>query len=176
MTPHLNADDLVKLLTYQAKSSLRHGHARHVGNVKASPTYVSWTAMRKRCNSLSRDPQSKYAGRGISYDPRWESFDQFLADMGERPAGTTLDRINNDEGYSAANCQWATPKTQARNRRNAKLTLATATEVAVRRLRGESCASLSKAFGISESLPREIVKGRTWPDALASAKEIIAND
>lgn len=164
------------LLPCQASSSLRHGHARHIDGRKATPTYCSWAAMRKRCNDPSRDPEGKYARRGITYDPAWESFERFLADMGERPDGMTLDRIDNSLGYSKGNCQWATPRQQARNRRNARLTLETATQVAVRRLRGESCAALAAEFGISESLPREIVKGRTWPDALAAAKEITAND
>lgn len=165
-----------ELLPYQARSALKHGHARHQGDRNASPTYVSWMAMRKRCDDIARDPDNKYAGRGIGYDPAWDSFEQFLADMGERPEGMTIDRIKNDEGYSAGNCQWATPRSQARNRRNARLTFETAVQVAVRRLRGETCPALAAEFGISESLPREIVKGRTWPDALAAAKEIVAND
>lgn len=153
---------------------IRHGHASHLHGESA--TYKSWQAMRARCRYPERDTENKYVNRGISHDPAWDSFEQFLADMGERPKGTTLDRIDNDAGYSASNCKWSTHREQARNRRNARLTLETATQVAVRRLRGETCASIAGDFGISESLPREIVKGRTWPDALAAAKEIVAND
>jgi hypothetical protein len=156
-----------------SEQHIRHGHTSRMGGRKDSPTYVSWQAMRTRCNRPDRDPDSKYAGRGISYDPAWDSFDQFLADMGERPEGTTLERMDNAAGYSASNCCWATPVEQARNRRNARLTFDQAVEVAVRRLRGETRPSLAKAFGISESLPREIVKGRTWKDALAKAQEIV---
>jgi len=158
----------------RSRAHLRHGHAsRLLNEAKYSPTYRSWTAMRTRCNSPSRDPKAKYANRGIAYVPSWDSFEQFLADMGERPYGTTLDRIDNDLGYGPGNCRWSTPTEQARNRRNTRLTLETATQVALRRLRGESCPTLAAEFGISESLPREIVKGRTWPDALKAAIAII---
>ena len=148
----------------------RHGHARHG---QESPTWVSWQSMLSRCRYPHRDTEAKHARRGITVCDRWRSFDDFLADMGERPAGMTLDRIDNSRGYEPGNCRWATPREQARNTRRNRLSLETATEVAVARLRGETCASIAKRYGISESLPREIVKGRTWPDALLAAQEII---
>lgn len=151
----------------------RHGHASHLTGQKGTATYRSWLAMRMRCNRVDRDPEAKYAGRGIGYDPRWDIFEEFLKDMGERPEGMTLDRVDNNVGYSVTNCRWATPVQQARNRRNAHLTFDTAVLIAVRRLRGEQCKALAAEFGCSESLPREIVKGRTLPDALARAKQIL---
>lgn len=150
----------------------RHGHASHQnGN---TPTYESWMAMRSRCNNIARDVDGKWGARGISIDPAWDSFEQFLADMGERPDGTTLDRYPDNNGnYGPSNCRWATPTEQARNRRNARLTFDQAVEIATRRLRGESPKALALEFGCSESLPREIVKGRTWKDALAKAQEAL---
>jgi len=99
-----------------------------------------------------------------------EDYAKFAADIGERPKGMTLDRIDNDKGYSPDNCRWATPRTQARNTRRTKLTFEAAVAVAKRRLSGEPCATIASDFGISESLPREIAKGRCWPDALAQAQ------
>ena len=146
---------------------LIHGHAR---KRSWTPTYQSWQCMLARCRYRERDNQKKYASRGISVDPVWLSFEQFLRDMGERPPGTTLDRIDSNGNYGPHNCRWATPVQQARNRRNARLTLEQATTIAKRMLQGERACDLAREFGTSESLPREIHKGRTWRDAYAAAR------
>lgn len=150
----------------------RHGHT--VGR-SYSPTYHSWQAMLARIRYPDRDEQQKYAQRGITVCDRWLSFDAFLSDMGERPDGATLDRYpDNDGNYEPGNCRWATPVQQARNRRNKRLDFSTAVEVALARLRGESCKSIADRFEISESLPREIVKGRTWLDTSELAHSIFS--
>lgn len=71
--------------------------------------------MKARCQNESNAGYANYGGRGITVCPEWESFVVFLADMGRCPEGKTLDRVNNELGYSKSNCRWATRSEQQRN-------------------------------------------------------------
>lgn len=96
-----------------------HGHARE-GAI--SPTFVSWTSMQERCLNPKHKSYADYGGRGITICERWREFSSFLADMGERPPRTTLDRFPNAGGnYEPGNCRWATSKEQNNNRRGNRL-------------------------------------------------------
>lgn len=97
-----------------------------------TPTYHSWEKMKSRCNNPNNPSYLRYGGLGVSYDPRWETFDNFIQDMGIRPEGLSLDRIDPFGNYGPSNCRWATWKEQANNqRRNTKFRGGYANVVAV---------------------------------------------
>lgn len=93
-----------------SKAENRHGQ-------RGTPTHVSWQAMRQRCNDAGRENFAYYGGRGIKVCERWDSFKSFLEDMGERPAGHSLDRIDPNGDYEPGNCRWIPAANQAANRR-----------------------------------------------------------
>lgn len=102
---------------------IRHGHTRDngKGGRATSPEYRSWKAMLERCRNPNAPNYHLYGGRGITVCDRWlgrDGFVNFLADMGARPKGTSLDRINTDGDYEPGNCRWADAKTQSTNRRD----------------------------------------------------------
>jgi hypothetical protein len=101
-----------------AKRCVTHGHT-YVG--KINPTYTCWSNMRRRCQDLNHPRYPDWGGRGIVVCERWQTYQNFLADMGERPPGLTLDRIDVDGPYTPENCRWATASQQRLNqRRNQK--------------------------------------------------------
>jgi hypothetical protein len=81
-----------------------------------SPTWISWQAMKHRCDLESHPKFNLYGGRGITYADEWNKFEKFLEDMGPRPRGMTLDRLDSNKNYSKDNCRWATQIEQNNNR------------------------------------------------------------
>jgi hypothetical protein len=97
-----------------AKACSKHGYY-------GTPTYKSWESMKARCQNPNIPDWKNYGEKGIRFCKRWEVFENFLADMGERPSGTSLDRYPNKTGnYEPNNCRWATASQQNKNRQRWK--------------------------------------------------------
>jgi hypothetical protein len=141
--------------------------------IKVTPAYNAWRSMRQRCGNPKCRNYPNYGGRGIVVCFRWELFDNFLADMGERPPGRSLDRIDNNGNYEPGNCRWATHSQQQANKRPYKRKLRhelhprarlTADNVAViRSLLGRAKQrEIANKFNVCQSTISLISSGRTW--------------
>jgi len=81
------------------------------------PLYSTWQNMLRRCDNKKNKQYKDYGGRGITVCERWKTFSNFVADMGSRPIGYSIDRKNNDGNYEPSNCRWVSKKAQQRNQR-----------------------------------------------------------
>lgn len=105
---------------YETQVALKTKHNSAISG-KETAEYRAWSALRNRCTNINNKNYNNYGGRGITVCERWNKFENFLSDMGEKPSKShSIDRINVNEGYNPENCRWATAMEQARNRRNKK--------------------------------------------------------
>ena len=152
-----------------AVRSKRHGW-------HGTPTYCSWASMLTRCTNPRHDNFPNYGGREITVCDRWRNhFDAFLADMGPRPRGHTLDRIDPSGSYEPSNCRWASAATQSQNQRprgskrrpprsskpRAKLTSADIAEIRTS-AGATSQLEIARRFGVSQSHVSRIMTARRW--------------
>lgn len=150
---------------------LRTGHTSSCGCARVqhgesrSSEYQSWKCMISRCYNPKDPAFMRYGGRGIVVCPRWRrSVNAFVNDMGPRPLGFSLERINNDYHYCPANCKWASSAEQNRNRRSVKLCASVARLIRARVEIGEKHSDLARDYGISRQYVGDIVRRRVWKD------------
>jgi len=126
---HLRAGSTISCGCAPRQGRLTHGQSR-------SRTYKSWIAMRERCENPNVAAYPRYGGAGIGVCDRWQKFENFLADMGERPIGSTIDRLDGKGNYEPSNCRWTTVDIQNRNRSN------------VRKIGGQTISDYASSIGM----------------------------
>jgi hypothetical protein len=144
----------------------RYGDPTHTENEKhgaiSSAEYRIWSHIIGRCCNPNDNNYSRYGGRGISVCREWrESFSAFLRDMGKRPDGMQIDRIDNNGNYCKENCRWTTPAKNNQNRSSTKLKLC---DVLAIRASSDTGEALAKRYGISPSQALRVKNGKRWKD------------
>lgn len=156
--------------------------SKHGGS--GTRTYTTWKSMRDRCNNPNSTVYEFYGGRGISYDSRWQVYENFLEDMGPRPEGMTLDRIDVNGHYTKENCRWATNEEQGLNKRaqarsvtgvSGVIPARNNTFVATFKSRHLGTFDLLEKAILARQAAEEIWKAGDWPDNIdnASLRDII---
>lgn len=150
-----------------------HGLRCGNGGKVTSLSLRTWYSMIERCTNKRAKSYYRYGGRGIIVCDRWlgsEGFSNFSMDMGERPKGMTLDRIDNDGNYEPSNCRWATSKEQARNKSDVVINTDIAYKICVYLLHGISHKNIGKRFGCGKSIVEAIAQKATWKDCMLQAE------
>ena len=155
----------------------KHLEAVHEGNrkhelvdgkpAKQHELFNTWKSMVARCHNPKHVDYSRYGSRGIKVCAEWRnSFKQFVTDMGKRPNGRTIDRINNDDCYCLSNCRWATSKTQGRNKRSTKLNPAIVKSIRALREKRYTIPRIKKELNLkcSTTTISAAARGLSWPD------------
>lgn len=133
-----------------------HGYASYG---KKSLTYSTWLGMKQRCLNHRHSAYYLYGGRGIKICKKWLAFSGFINDMGEKPSGFSLDRIDPNKGYNKANCRWATVEQQSNNKRSCRYIVFNNEKMTIRQA--------GRRFGINpNSLTKRLALGWTVEKAL----------
>lgn len=150
---------------HHSESVTKHGHTRGSGDYRSSTTYRSWRAMVSRCSNPNSPSFQRYGGRGIAVYPSWvgpAGFETFLSYMGERPDGTSIDRIDGSKGYEPGNVRWADAPTQGRNKSTVKLEPHEPDQIRWLLGQGYRQREVASFFGVSQTAVSKIHLGKRW--------------
>lgn len=139
-----------------SKTNKKHG-------LSNTPTYYSWQGMKDRCLNPNRKDTNSYYNKGITIDPNWvNSFDNFVKDMGIKPANTELERINNNLGYNKQNCYWKSHELNCQNRQTTKLNKDIVKDARLRFSQGETIRSIAQSYNVNETTLAYAIHKKTW--------------
>lgn len=142
-------------------NNYRHGHAGG-SHSKRSSEYTIWSGMKSRCTNPNDPNFKRYGARGISICKRWTKFENFFNDMGPRPFGKSIDRIDNSKRYMPSNCKWSNRKEQSQNRRTNKLNRNDVNEIKSLYKFGFKTRMIAPAYGVAKSTVVRIISEKTW--------------
>lgn len=141
---------------------MKHGKWNH-------PLYKNWWHIIDRCENPKNHSYERYGGAGITVCDRWHDINLFIEDMGEKPKGYTIDRIDNAVGYYPENCRWANATTQNRNRGYCKLTIYKANQIRKEKRvgangRGEGMTrqQIADKYEVSVATIKKVLSGEYW--------------
>lgn len=138
--------------------AIKHGYG-------STPTYRSWYSMLERCRNPSNASFRFYGARGIHVCERWHNIVNFVDDMGVRPVGMTLDRVNGEGDYEPGNCRWATEIDQQRTKRSVRCSIEIARRIRAGEFAGMQNKEIAAMFGFDPSTVSRIKSGEAWVDA-----------
>lgn len=134
----------------------KHGHARS-GENQPSPTYNSWRGMKERCR-----PDKAYGKLGIIVCDRWLRFQNFLEDMGERPSGHEIDRIDGLGNYEPQNCRWLPERENQQFRRSTRLTQEVRNQIDLAFANGITKKAIARMIGVTPTCVGDYLNGKAW--------------
>lgn len=133
--------------------------------LRGTGAYKSWDAMIQRCTNENSTSYPRYGGSGVTVCDEWRSFVAFHSDMGDRPEGTSLDRIDSNLGYYKENCRWATEVQQARNRKKPTLQFDDAQRIRALYLMGYPLKAIQEELGLTRNNVNSVIYlGQVWEE------------